>query len=63
MAGKGKLVSRQKEKQKPLIGKPTLYVGMGTTTTCPICGRSQKKGMVRVLGDKMYCSERCASKA
>ncbi len=62
-----------KKPAKPMAGQskqatldPNIYGQLirfaGTKTTpciCARCGRSSIRGMVRVLGDKFYCSVTC----
>ena len=49
-------------KLKVLLGKATLYVGMGGKTfSCPSCNRTFSKGIVYDHLGKYYCSRNCIS--
>lgn len=47
-------------KVKVLLGKATLYVGMGGKTfSCPSCNRTFSKGIVYDHNNKLFCSRNC----
>lgn len=58
MAGQGK----QEVLDPAVYGTQIKYLGdKSSPCTCPTCGRSTIRGMVRMKGQEFYCSVRCVS--
>lgn len=65
MANKTAKTNARLERQvhRKLVGKKILYIGAGpgVAMTCPVCSRSQKRGMVSQYENVLYCSEGCVN--
>jgi hypothetical protein len=55
--------SRQVVQDPAIYGQPVkIYGSASAYSECAECGNKTIRGMVRVKGDKNYCSVRCATK-
>lgn len=55
--------SRQVAQDPAVYGQPFKVYGTASACSeCSECGRKTIRGMIRVKGDKTYCSVRCATK-